>query len=336
MTPMDDVTGDVGTDVGGDVGAIVRGDVGAYAVATAAVSRARAYAAAAAAPATRDAYRSDWESFTAWCHSAGACALPAAPETVGAYLAVQADRLAVSTLQRRLAAIATAHRLAAHQLDTRHPAIRDVMRGIKRRHGSAQRQAAPATVDLVKSMVGTCDGSLIGLRDQALLLLGFAAALRRSELVALRVEDLEEVPEGIRVIIRRSKGDQAGEGQVVGVARTKTATCPVAALKAWKAAAEITEGALFRNMNRHGQVGSSLSDKAVALIVKSRARAAGLDPGRFSGHSLRAGLATSAAATGVEERHIQAQTRHRSVTVLRRYIREGTLFRDNVSGKVGL
>jgi integrase len=261
---------------------------------------------------------------------------PARPETVGLYLSAMAATLQVSTLERRLAAIAVAHRLAGHQLDTRHPAIRDVLRGIRHAHGSARRQAAAATVDLVKAMVASCDDALLGRRDQALLLLGFAGAFRRSELVALQVEDVVEEESGLRLTIRRSKGDQAGAGQVVGISRTGSATCPVAALAAWREAAAIAAGPLFRSVDRHGRIGDSLSDKAVALVVKRRAELAGLDPALFSGHSLRAGLATSAAAHGLEERDIQRQTRHRSLTVLRRYIRDGDLFRANVSGRVGL
>lgn len=329
---MDEIGGYVSAYVGGDVG----GDVGGYVTATSAVGRSREYARMATAEATRRGYRSDWACFTAWCDGERVEALPAAPAVVGAYLAAKAESLRVATLERRLATIATAHRAAGHQLDTRHPAIRDVLRGIRRQHGSAQRQAAAATTELVKAMVGRCDGSPIGLRDRALLLVGFAGALRRAELVALRVEDIEESAEGLRITIRRSKGDQAGAGQVVAIVRSRAETCPVAALTTWRAAAEVAEGYLFRSVDRHGRVGDSLSDKAVALIVKRRAEAAGLDPERFSGHSLRAGLATSAAAAGAEERDIQRQTRHKSVVVLRRYIREGELFRANVSGRIGL
>jgi integrase len=298
--------------------------------------QAQHYATSATATATRTAYRLDWACFAGWTASHGLDARPARPETVGLYLTAMAPTLRVSTLERRLAAIAIAHRLAGHQLDTRHPAIRDVLRGIRRAHGSARRQAAAATVDLVKAMAASCDDELLGRRDQALLLLGFAGAFRRSELVALQVEDVVEEESGLRLTIRRSKGDQAGAGQVVGISRTGSATCPVAALAAWREAAAIAAGPLFRSVDRHGRIGDSLSDKAVALVVKRRAELAGLDPALFSGHSLRAGLATSAAAHGLEERDIQRQTRHRSLTVLRRYIRDGDLFRANVSGRVGL
>ena len=301
-------------------------------------AQAAAYASTASAAATRKGYGSDWTHFAAWCQGQGLAALPAAPVTVGGYLAAMAPVLKVSTLGRRLAALAIAHRLAGHQLDLKHPGIAAVMTGIRRQHGSAQRQAAPATVDVVKAMAATCGEDLAGLRDRALLLLGFAGAFRRAELVALQVEDVTEdaAAGGLRVTLRRSKGDQAGEGQVVGIARTGSATCPVAALALWRGAAGIETGRLLRSVDRHGRVGDGLSDKAVALVVKRRAEAAGLDPALFSGHSLRAGLATSAAAHGLEERDIQRQTRHRSVAVLRRYIRDGALFRANVSGKIGL
>ncbi len=301
-------------------------------------ARAAGYASTASATATRKGYATDWACFEGWCQAQGLVALPTRPEIVGGYLADKAETLKISTLSRRLAAIAIRHRLAGHQLDMKHPGIAAVLKGIRRQHGSAQRQAAPATTDVVKAMVGTCRQDLVGLRDRALLLLGFAGAFRRAELVALLVEDLAEdaAGGGIRVTIRRSKGDQGGEGQVVGIARTGTATCPVAALAVWKQAAGIETGPVLRSVDRHGRIGNSLSDKAVALVVKRRAETAGLDASLFSGHSLRAGLATSAAAHGLEERDIQRQTRHRSVAMLRRYIRDGELFRANVSGKIGL
>jgi integrase len=294
------------------------------------------YAAAAVSASTRRAYKGHWADFQEWCDMARAHALPALPQTVGDYLADRAQTLAVATLERRLAAVATAHRLAGHQLDTRHPAIREVLRGIRKTHAAAQRGTAPATTDVVKAMVASCDAKLLGLRDRALLLIGFTGALRRSELVALTWDDLVDEPDGLRVTIRRSKTDQEGAGQVIGILRTGTSTCPIAALQAWGEAAQRINGPVFRSVHRHGGIGNSLSGRAVALIVKHRAAAAGLDPALFSGQSLRAGLATSAAAAGLEERDIQRQNRHRSVQQLRTYIHEGSVFRDNVTGRVGL
>src|SRR3954470_7552764 len=195
-------------------------------------------------------------------------------------------------------------------------------------------------------MVATLGTDMIGIRDRALLLLGSAGASRRSELVAVDVDaadaaragHIEIGRAGITVRLMRSKTDQEGQGQAFGIPfGAKPATCPVRVVQAWIKAAGIQSGPLFRSVNRHGQVSADrLSDKGVALVVKRCAEAAGLDPAKFAGHSLRAGLATSAAMAGVEERVIMSQTRHRSTTMVRRYIREGSLFRENAAGKVGL
>ncbi len=297
--------------------------------------KAAGYARQTSAAATQKAYAKDWANFTAWCAAMGLKPLPATPAVVGTYLTALADTLAVATLTRRLAAISTQHRLAGHRLDTRHPAIHDLMRGIRRQHGTAQRRVAPATTTVVQALADSCNASMTGLRDRALLLLGFAAALRRAELVALTVADIAVVAEGLRIGIRRSKADQEAAGEVVGVVRTGSASCPVVSLQAWLTAAGIAEGPVFRSINRHGRIGPALSDQSVALIVKQRARLIGLDPATFSGHSLRAGLATAAATHGVEERTIMRQTRHVGSSV-RRYIRDGEVFVGNASGRVGL
>jgi site-specific recombinase XerD len=290
----------------------------------------------ARAAATRRAYRADWAHFEAWCAAHGLDPLPARPGTVGLYLTAHRDHLAMATLTRRLSTIATAHRLAEHQLDVRHPAIRDVLRGLRRAKGVAQRHAEALTTPMIRRLLATCGERLIDLRDRALLLVAFGAALRRSELVALAVADVAPQPEGLRLTIRRSKSDQDGEGQVIAIGRTGTPTCPAAAYETWLAAAGLTGGPAFRAVDRHGRLGAKLSTNAVALIVQSRAARAGLDPTPFSGHSLRAGFATSAAAAGIEERLIARQTRHRSSAVLRRYIRDGELFGRNLSAEIGL
>ena len=266
-------------------------------------ARAAGYARQTSAASTRAAYARDWADFSGWCVAMGLDPLPATPAVVGTYLTHLAERLAVATLGRRLAAISTAHRLAGQRLDTRHPAIRDLMRGIRRQHGTAQRRVAAATTGVVLAMIGSCGTSLLDLRDRALLLLGFAAALRRSELVALHVADVAVVAEGLRITLVRSKTDQEGAGAAIGVVRTGSATCPVAAVQAWLVAAAISDGKLFRSINRHGRIGAGLTDQSVALVVKKRAKLVGLEAGDFSGHSLRAGLATSAAAADVEENH---------------------------------
>lgn len=299
--------------------------------------QARAYAEGARAANTRKAYRNDWKHYSEWAGRVGLEPLPAAPQTLGLYLAAHVGTLSVATLTRRLSAIAVAHRMAGHHLDTRHPAVRDVMRGLRRAKGVAPRAAEALTVPLARLLVATCgDDRLIDIRDRALILVGLGAALRRSELVALDVEDTTVMPEGLRIRIRRSKSDQEGEGRVIAIGRTATATCPTAAYAAWLAAAGIAEGAAWRSVNRHGRVGKRLPDRTVARVVKSRAALAGLDPSRMSGHSLRAGLATSAAAAGIAEREIARVTGHQSMTVLRRYIREGEVWATSVAAEIGL
>ena len=187
-------------------------------------------------------------------------------------------------------------------------------------------------------LVATLDEDLAGARDRALLLVGFAGAMRRSELVALNFSDLQLTDEGFVIHVRRSKTDQTGKGRKIGIPFGQHAgTCPVRALLAWLEHSGIDRGAIFRKVNRHGQLeGVRLSDRSVAEVVKRACKAAGLKPSKFSGHSLRAGLATSAAMAGVEERSIQDQTGHKSLKVLRTYIREGSLFRNNAARKVGL
>lgn len=288
------------------------------------------------AKATWRAYESDWRDFQGWCSPHDLAPLPANPVTVGLYLADRAKALSVATLVRRVSAISVKHRIEGFHLDTRHPAIRDVMSGLRRSKGTTPRQAEALTVPLAKRVVATCQQGLNDVRDRALILIGLAGGFRRSELVALDVTDLTISEEGVRVSIRRSKSDQDGEGQVIGINRTRSTTCPVAAYEAWIALAGIREGLAFRSIDRHGNLGASLSDRAVALILKSRTRRAGLDPQGFSGHSLRAGFATSAARAGIEERDIMATTRHRSATVLRRYIRDGEMFDGNITVKIGL
>lgn len=300
---------------------------------------ARDYAAASRAEATLRAYASDWSDFAAWCAERNLDALPATPATVGVYLASLAeDGLKVSTIGRRLVALTQHHRDAGHHLDTRHPAVSATLRGIKRTHGSAQTGKAPVLPDDVRAMLGTLGDGLLGLRDRALLLVGFAGAFRRSELVALERADVEVQRNGLVVTIRRSKTDQEGAGRKVGIPLgSAPEVCPARSLEAWLAAAGVERGPLFRAVNRHSQVsGSALSAGAVALIVKRSALAAGLDAQRYAGHSLRAGLATSAAMAGADERSIMRQTGHRSAEMVRRYIRDGELFRDNAASKVAL
>jgi integrase len=236
--------------------------------------------------------------------------------------------------------ISQAHKAA--DLDTASPTTSSLVRrthaGIRRTLGTAQQGKAPALVDDLKRMLHKVPSTRVGLRDRALLLLGFAGAFRRSELISLDVADLEFTRAGLIVTLRKSKTDQEGKSRRLGVPYgSNEGTCPVRSLQAWLESAHIQEGPVFRSLDRFLRVQPGrLSDKAVALIVKKRAKAVGLDPARYAGHSLRAGLATSAAAAGASERMIMSQTGHRSADMVRRYIREGNLFTSNAAGMVGL
>jgi integrase len=280
-----------------------------------ALARTMDYIANAKAQNTLRAYRSDWADFTGWCAECGREALPASPETVALYVSDRAAMLKPATLRRRIAAISQAHQAAGAENPTTSAPVRLAMQGIRRVHGCAQDRVDPVVVDDLRAMLATLDDSLAGLRDRALMLVGFAGAFRRSELVSLDAEDIEYCAEGVVVTLRRSKTDQSGEGHRVALPYGVSAeTCPVRALSAWQEASGIESGPVFRSVNRHGQVQPvRLTGSAVALIVKRLAAAAGADA-----------LA------------IMSQTRHRSVEMVRRYVREGNLFRSNVAGKVGL
>jgi integrase len=280
------------------------------------------------APNTRVAYLADLVHFENWGGR-----IPAEPETVAAYLATHADALSVATLNRRLAALAKVHRSYGMANPTSSELVKSVLRGLKRVKGTAQRQATPLLKeDLILALDATGDG-LRDLRDRALLLIGFAGGFRRSELVSLHVCDLEPVRQGIVITLRRSKTDQDGAGRKIGIPHARGRWCPVAALGVWLTESGTAEGALFRRIDRHHRIGAKpLSGEAVGLIVRERLQAARIDPEGYSGHSLRAGLATSAAQAGVPSWKIRQQTGHASEAMLARYIRDGELFVDNVAG----
>jgi site-specific recombinase XerD len=281
------------------------------------------------AKATRRAYGSDFEIFRAWCADRDINSLPATPESVAAFLANEVERgIRPSTIGRRVASICYAHKLAGHPVPTDDERVKATVRGIRRTQGTAARKKAPATAERVIAMaLGTGDG-LKGMRDRALLLLGFAGAFRRSELVALDCEDIEVCETGLRIIIRRGKTDQEGQGATIAIVRGSVA-CPVAALGAWLDAAGITTGPLFRSIRKGGKVGNRLTDQSVADIVKAHAERVGLDPGLFAGHSLRAGFLTSAAKRGASIFKMMDVSRHRSVDTLRGYVRDAEIFKDH-------
>jgi site-specific recombinase XerD len=295
--------------------------------------RAHEYARASAAPNTVRTYAGEWQAFEAWCSERGSAALPASGATVADYLAELADRgRAAAGIDVALAAIAKAHKLAGLPSPRRDERVLLVRAGIRRTIGTAQKQKQALLVPELRAAIAALPPhDLAGARDRALILLGFASACRRSELVALDVADVRFVAEGLVIEVRRSKTDQEGAGRLLGVARGLVPeTCPVRAVRAWLDAAGLTEGPLFRSVSRWGRLGRRrLSGNTVARIVKQAAAAAGLDPRELAGHSLRSGLATSAAAKGAGERSIQEQLGHASPTMTRRYIRRAKLFTDN-------
>ena len=299
---------------------------------------AREFARHSKAENTLRGYRADWRDFCAWCERNGQRPLPATPETVAAYIAECAGRLKVGSIQRRLNAIAEAHKAVGLDSPISSGMVRNTLKGIRRALGTATVQKAPALTADIRAMVDATDAGLIGLRDRALILLGFAGAFRRAEVVGLDVSDLVFSRDGLTITLRRSKTDQEGQGRKIGLPYgSNPETCPVRTLQAWLESARVTEGPVFRSINRHGQVQrGSLSPVDVARVVKKLAQLAGLDAAKYAGHSLRAGHATSAAASGASERSIMNQTGHRSVQMVRRYIREGNLFRENSAGKLGL
>ena len=298
------------------------------------VDAARDFAAEGKAAATRKAYRRDWNAFTAWCHESGLCSLPARPEAVAVYVSyMAAEGLKPSTIQRATVAISQAHKMAGHESPTTTAPVRETLKGIRRKLGTAQDQKAPVVTSDLRRMLAVTSTNLKGVRDRALLLLGFAGAFRRSEVVALDVNDVEFTEDGLIIMIRKSKTDQEAAGRKIGIPfGSSPATCPVRALRRWLEAADITSGPIFRPINRWGSIsGRRLSGRAAAEVVKEYAVAVGLDPTRFAGHSLRAGFATSAAKAGKSERSIMKQTGHRSVQMVRKYIREGSLFTENAA-----
>lgn len=285
------------------------------------------------------AYRADWADFQTWCNDHNLPSLPSSPTTVALYLTARASELKVSTLGRRLAAITQMHSMQRHQDPTKGAEVKECWRGIRRSKGIAQQGKAPAIADTLRQMLSMIPNGLIGVRDRALLLIGFAGAFRRSELVSLNVNDLQFTREGLIITLRKSKTDQEGVGRKIGIPRghNQAATCPVRAVKDWLEATHIKEGPIFRAINRHGQINNDrLTAQTVALVVKRYARAAGLDETIFAGHSLRAGMATSAAMAGATERAIMNQTGHKNTQMVRRYIRDGNLFNENALTKISL
>jgi integrase len=294
------------------------------------LDRARGFAEASLSPNTRRAHESDWRDFASFCSAQGLRALPAAPQTVAGYAAALASKAKIATIRRRLASISTLHQRAGYDSPCAHRAVRDVMRGIGREHGVAPSRKAAVTLDALRAMLLAIDGDdLAARRDRAILLLGFAAALRRSEIAAIHFEDLRWSKRGLLLRIPRSKTDQLGEGVEIAVPFVPNeALCAARAVRRYVAAAAITTGPLFRSMDMHRELGDdAIQGQDVARLVKRLARRARVD-GDFSGHSLRAGFATSAAAAHVSLDAIARTTRHKSLAVLLTYVRPAQAFDD--------
>jgi site-specific recombinase XerD len=288
---------------------------------------------------TLKAYTADWADFTAWCHEHSLEALPARPETVGLYCAALAETHKVSTITRRLAAIAKQHRNAGLEspASMRHSAVHDVIAGIRRERGTRPDAKRALSTDELRRMVTAIPATPIGLRDRVLLLVGFSGAFRRSELAAITVKHVEDTADGLKILIPRSKADQEGEGRTIGIPYgSDPRTCPVRAYRAWIAAAGITEGPVFRHFHNKTMGTEAITDRVVALTIKKAAERVGLEAADLAGHSLRSGHATTASRNGASEAAIMKQTGHRSVQMVRRYIREGSIFHDNTGAKLGL
>ena len=299
------------------------------------------------------AYRKDWEDFELWCITKGFRSMPADPHVVSVYIADRATNpyhdtkgkprnpLKVSSIERRLCAISQIHEMAGHEFDKKHPVLRDVWKGIKKTLGLAQDCKEPILIEDLRCMIDHIDitgnKKVIGTRDRALLLIGFSGAFRRSEIAGLKVEDLHFVKEGIIVNLRRSKTDQMGVGRKIAIPYgSNPLTCPVRSLKDWLELSGIESGAIFRHVDRHGNISDvALRNESIALIIKRNGHLEGRS-GKFSGHSLRAGFVTTTAMAGVSESIIMRQTGHKSSDTLRKYIRIGDIWRENAALKAGL
>ena len=273
---------------------------------------------------TLRAYQSDFRDFSAFCAKNGFSSMPSQPKIIALYITHLSKSSKFSTLKRRIASISVLHKLKGHYLDTKHPIIMENLHGIKRTLGTRQKAKKPILINDLKLIIKAIDEDKI--RDKALILIGFSGGFRRSELVNIHYDDIEFVSEGVKILIKRSKTDQSGEGSVKAIPYFDNQEfCPVVALKNYltKKFSNTNEGKIF-----------NISDKSVALIIKRYAKKAGLDSSKYAGHSLRSGFATTAAEFGAEERNIMAMTGHKTTQMVRRYIQEANLFKNNALNKI--
>ena len=287
------------------------------------------------------AYKSDFNDFGVFCAQNGFKSLPSEPKVVSLYLTHLSTKDAkMSTLKRRLVSIGVIHKLKGHYLDTKHPAIIENIMGIKRRKGTFQKAKKPILISSLKKIINVIDQQkkeeIKKLRDRSIILIGFSGGFRRNEIVSLDYDDLDFVPEGLKLSIRRSKTDQFGEGFTKALPYFDSSQyCPVVSLKKLLDLSKIRSGPVFRRFSKGSKLSENrLTDQTVALLIKEYLNLAGIDSKNFSGHSLRSGFATSAAESGVEERNIMAMTGHKSTEMVRRYIKEANLFKNNALNKI--
>ena len=287
------------------------------------------------------AYKSDFNHFGLFCSQNGFKPLPSEPKIVSLYLTYLSTKDAkMSTLKRRLVSIGVIHRLKGHYLDMKHPSIIENIMGIKRRKGSVQRGKKPILISHLKTIINVIDqnkkNEIKKLRDRSIILIGFSGGFRRNEIVSLNYDDLDFVEEGLKIQIRRSKTDQFGEGSIKALPYFENSQyCPVVSLKNWLKVSKIASGSLFRRFSKGSKLTvNRLTDQSVALIIKEYLQLAGINSKNYSGHSLRSGFATSAAEAGAEERSIMAMTGHKSTEMVRRYIKEANLFKNNALNKI--
>ena len=287
------------------------------------------------------AYKSDFNDYGLFCAKNGFKSLPSEPRIVSLYLThLSTKNVKMSTLKRRLVSIGVIHRLKGHYLDTKHPSIIENIMGIKRRKGSVQKGKKPLLINHLKQIINVIDNKKIEeikkSRDRSIILIGFSGGFRRNEIVSLNHEDLDFVPEGLKITLRKSKTDQFGEGFLKGLPYFDNQTyCPVISVQNWLNLSKINSGPLFRRFTKGSKLSEKrLTDQSVALILKEYLSLVGIDNKNFSGHSLRSGFATSAAVSGAEERSIMAMTGHKSTEMVRRYIKDANLFKNNALNKI--
>ena len=287
------------------------------------------------------AYKSDFNDFGLFCSQNGFKSLPSEPKIISLYLThLSTKNIKISTLKRRLVSIGAIHRLKGHYLDTKHPSIIENLQGIKRRKGSIQVGKKPILINYLKQIIKVIDNSKIPeikkLRDRTIILIGFSGGFRRNEIVSLDYNDLDFVTEGLKITVRRSKTDQFGEGSVKALPYFENSEyCPVISTRKWIEIAKINSGSLFRRFTKGSKLTEKqLTDQTVALLIKEYLELAGIDNKNYSGHSLRSGFATSAAESGAEERSIMAMTGHKSSEMVRRYIKDANLFKNNALNKI--